>query len=92
MKDLLLCDHVVVKTLNLEISRRHLQTTSKNCTKVHAARAAIIFLHSTNQTKAKRQDNIFQKQQKWPSAKALNSRFWRGILEVDSKRAKNSTN
>ena len=38
MKDLLLCDNVVVKTLNLEIVVW--QTTSKNCTKVPAARAA----------------------------------------------------
>ena len=35
MTDLLLCFHVVVKTLNLEISRCHL-----NCIKVRAARAA----------------------------------------------------
>ena len=48
MKDLL-CVRVVVKTLNLEISRCHLaeyviwQNTSKNCTKVRAARAARLF-------------------------------------------------
>ena len=31
MKDLLLCVHVVVKTLNLEISRCHLAHMSKKC-------------------------------------------------------------
>ena len=41
MKDLLLCDNVVVKTLNLKIVIW--QTTSKNCTKVPAARAARLF-------------------------------------------------
>ena len=40
MKDLLLCVHVVVKTLNLEISRRH---SSKNFAQVRAARAARLF-------------------------------------------------
>ena len=43
MKDLLLCALVVVKTLTLEISLCHLATTSKNCTKVRAARAARLF-------------------------------------------------
>ena len=40
MKDLLLRVHVVVKTLNLEIHAVVWQTTSKNSTKVRAARAA----------------------------------------------------
>ena len=40
MKDLLSCVDVVVKTLNLEIW----QTTSGNCTKVRAARAARLFV------------------------------------------------
>ena len=43
MKDLLLCVQVVVKTLNLEISRAIWQTTSKNCIKERAARAARLF-------------------------------------------------
>ena len=45
MKDLLLGVHVVVKTLNLEISRHSVvwHTTSKNSTKVRAARAARLF-------------------------------------------------
>ena len=41
MKDLLLFVNVVVKTLNLKIVI--CQTTSKNCTKVRAARAARLF-------------------------------------------------
>ena len=46
MKDLLLCVHVIVKTLILEISRRHLadyRTASNNSTKVRAARVARLF-------------------------------------------------
>ena len=43
MKDLLLGVHVVVKTLNLEIHAVVWQTTSKNSTKVRAARAARLF-------------------------------------------------
>ena len=46
MKDLLPRAHVVVKTLNLEISRCHLADyvmTSENRTKVRAARAARLF-------------------------------------------------
>ena len=38
MKDVLLCVHVVVKTLNVEIWLSLGETT--NCTKVRAARAA----------------------------------------------------
>ena len=46
MKDLLLCVHVVVKTLNLEISRWHLSDYVKELNyKVRAARAArLLFL------------------------------------------------
>ena len=44
MKDLLFCVHVVVETLNLEIQVVIWQTTSENCTKVRAARAARLFL------------------------------------------------
>ena len=40
MKDLLLCVHVVIKTLNLKFHVVIWQTTSKRCTKVRAARAA----------------------------------------------------
>ena len=44
IRDLLLCVHVVVKTLNSEISR-HLADTSENSTEVRAARAArLVFL------------------------------------------------
>ena len=43
MKNLLLSFHVVVETLNLEIHGVVWQTTSKNCTKVRAARAAQLF-------------------------------------------------
>ena len=43
MKDLLLCVHAVVKTLNLEISRVVWQITSENSTEVRAARAAPLF-------------------------------------------------
>ena len=46
MKDLLLCVDVVVKTLNLEISRCLWQATSKNCTKVCARAARLFFLRS----------------------------------------------
>ena len=44
MKDLLLCVHVVVKTLNLEISRCHLadQSVCRTC-------STIILPHLTNQ-------------------------------------------
>ena len=42
-KDLLLCVHVVTKTLNLETSRFIWQTASKNCTKVRVACAARLF-------------------------------------------------
>ena len=44
MKDSLLCVHVVVKTLKLEISRCHLADTSKNCTEVRVARAARVLV------------------------------------------------
>ena len=44
MKDLQLYVHVVVKTLNLEISRVYLADyTSKNATKVRAAHVARLF-------------------------------------------------
>ena len=43
MKDLLLCVRVVVKTLNLDISRCHLQITSKNPTEMRAEGAARFF-------------------------------------------------
>ena len=49
MKDLLLCVRVVVKTLNLEISRCHLQITPKNLTEMRAEGAAGFFFLSTNQ-------------------------------------------
>ena len=53
MKDILSCVHVIVKTLNLEISRCYWQTASMNCFKVRTARAAtcstVIFPHSSNQ-------------------------------------------
>ena len=42
MKDLLLCVHLVGKTLNLEISR--CQTTSKNATRVRVAIGTRLFL------------------------------------------------
>ena len=44
MKDVLLCVHVVAKTLNLEISRCHLADEGKEFAKVRAARAARLFL------------------------------------------------
>ena len=45
IKDLLLCVYVVAKTLNLKFSFVIRQATSKNCTKVRAARAArLLFL------------------------------------------------
>ena len=47
MRDLLLCVHVVVKTLNLEISRYRLVAYVKEC--YLTACSTIIFLHSTNQ-------------------------------------------
>ena len=43
MKDSLLCVHVVVETLKFEISRCHLEDTSRNCTEERAARAARLF-------------------------------------------------
>ena len=43
IKDLLLCVYVVAKTLNLKFSFVIRQATSKNCTKVRAARAARLF-------------------------------------------------
>jgi len=43
MKDLLLCVHVVLKTLNLEISRCHLAAYVKELSKTRAARAARLF-------------------------------------------------
>ena len=43
MKNLLLCVHVVLKTLNLEISRCHLADYVKELSKVRAARAARLF-------------------------------------------------
>ena len=43
MKELRLCVHVVVKTLNLEISRCHLADYVKELSKVRAARAARLF-------------------------------------------------
>ena len=48
MKDLILRVHVVVKTLNLEISRRHLAGYVKELyvLKVRAARAARLFFLS----------------------------------------------
>ena len=50
MKDLLLCVHVVVETLNLEISRCHLADYVKNVV-LSACRtcSTIIFPKSTNQ-------------------------------------------
>ena len=50
MKDLLLCVHVVAKTLNLEISRYHLADYVKELD-LSACRtcSTIIFPHSTNQ-------------------------------------------
>ena len=50
MKGLLLCVHVVVKTLNLEISRCHLGDDVKELY-LSACRtcSTIIFPHSTNQ-------------------------------------------
>ena len=50
MKDLLLCIHVVIKTLNLEISRCHLARYVTELYK-NACRtcSTIIFPHSTNQ-------------------------------------------
>ena len=38
-----MCSRCRFKTLNFKISRCHLHTTSKNCTKVRAARAARLF-------------------------------------------------
>ena len=50
MKDLLLCVHVVVKTLNLEISRCHLADYVKELYKNVCHMCSIIFFpHSTNQ-------------------------------------------
>ena len=43
MKDLLLCVHLGIKTLNFEMSPCLWQTTSKISTKVRAARAARLF-------------------------------------------------
>ena len=43
MKDLLLGVHVVVKTLNWKFHVVVWQTTSNNCSKVRAARAARLF-------------------------------------------------
>ena len=43
MKELRLCVHAVVKTLNLEISRCHLADYVKELSKVRAARAARLF-------------------------------------------------
>ena len=43
MRDLLLCVHVVVETLNMEIPRCRLTDTSDNSSKVRAARAARLF-------------------------------------------------
>ena len=47
MRDFLLCVHVVVKALNLEISRYRLVDYVKECTCCTCS--TIIFLHSTNQ-------------------------------------------
>ena len=43
MNDLLLCVHVVVKTLNLEFARCHLADYVKGLNQVRAARAARLF-------------------------------------------------